>query len=156
MNTLGKILIEEEKVTLDWDDTEGYIINCDKSCSNCCRTYRVKLEDDEFEEFKKKHEGGVEKNCDFSRHGYLKKSYGKCVFLNIRRKCSIYEDRPLLCRTFPLRFEELVKTNNKIVLKIFYNPNECNASLIKSDSKKARELNKDIIKLVFSKYIYKN
>ena len=55
--------------------------------------------------------------------GLKKKSDGLCYFYdNKRKRCSIYNVRPNLCRTFPFSFKILMnkKDSNKQTLKIFY------------------------------------
>jgi Fe-S-cluster containining protein len=43
---------------------------------------------------------------EFSDNGFLRKKDGYCVFLGKDLKCTIYDERPSYCRSFPLYFEE--------------------------------------------------
>ncbi|MBA7504459.1 hypothetical protein ES706_03102 [subsurface metagenome] len=54
--------------------------------------------------------------------GLLKKSTGACIFLNEKKKCKIYNLRPMFCRTFPFTFKvlNLRRSNLKINVQMFY------------------------------------
>lgn len=85
------------------------LISCKKSCTFCCHT-QVSVTSDEAELLAQKVIGGVE--IDINRL-YLQQSVQnnseaffqlkfqdrKCVFLNNAGECSVYENRPSVCRT---------------------------------------------------------
>lgn len=54
--------------------------------------------------------------------GLLKKSTGACIFLDEKKKCKIYNLRPMFCRTFPFTFKvlNLRRSNSKINIQMFY------------------------------------
>lgn len=77
---------------------------CLPGCGLCCH-YKVYLLPDDVERIKR-----VIKNDNFwikdsvqedRVAGYLKRRKGFCIFLNEKRLCSIYPQRPLYCRLYP-------------------------------------------------------
>jgi uncharacterized protein len=82
---------------------------CKQGCSACCHT-QVSVTSDEADLLVLRVEAGVAINLDRLRaqmatkddpREFFKLSYDdrKCVFLNDTDSCSVYEDRPSVCRT---------------------------------------------------------
>ncbi|MFP3946895.1 MAG: YkgJ family cysteine cluster protein [Archaeoglobaceae archaeon] len=78
-------------------------IDC-KNCANCCKSLRVRLDDEDIEEFCT----GVKMNPEEFREQYLVKcETGEYIFKSLPcpflkdNKCSNYEHRPKRCRSFP-------------------------------------------------------
>jgi len=69
-------------------------------CGHCCRLL-VKLSKEDIIRLNKKGES------DFiGKKGYMRQVNGYCKFLNLKRgvaSCSVYDSRPKICRTFPIR-----------------------------------------------------
>ena len=100
------------------DELNEYIFNdpqiktlspCTSGCSACCHT-QVSVNADEAELLASRVENGVEINRDRlmvqvatknSSAAWYALSFEerKCVFLDTENKCSVYEDRPSVCRT---------------------------------------------------------
>jgi Fe-S-cluster containining protein len=73
------------------------------SCTACCRSPHVLVELDQAEA---ERYGGVWSE-ERTRKVLPKKADGSCVYL-IDEKCSIYQDRPLMCRTYDCRHSLMV------------------------------------------------
>lgn len=82
---------------------------CKRGCTACCHT-QVSVTDDEAELLVKRIKSGVKVDQDRLKlqmaagddgDAYYKISYGdrKCIFLDDEGGCSVYEDRPSVCRT---------------------------------------------------------
>ena len=82
---------------------------CKQGCSACCHT-QVSVTSDEADLLVQRIEAGVEINLDRLRlqmatkddsREFFKLSYEdrKCIFLDGSGSCSVYEDRPSVCRT---------------------------------------------------------
>lgn len=69
---------------------------CLPGCGLCC-SYKVALLPGELERIESL---GYQKEY-FSRGGSLQKDNGFCVFLGDDKSCSIYDRRPVFCRSFP-------------------------------------------------------
>ncbi len=77
---------------------------CLPGCSLCCH-YKVYLLPDDVERIKrivKSDNFWIKDSAQEERAvGYLKRRKGFCIFLNKKRLCSIYPQRPLYCRLYP-------------------------------------------------------
>ena len=70
-------------------------------CGRCCSLLRVRLLEDEVKYLTEKYGDVVEY---IENEPYLKHKSDGCIFLtyeNGMAKCTIYEDRPLVCRVYP-------------------------------------------------------
>ena len=74
---------------------------CLENCAMCC-SYKVALLPGEIKRIVKK---GY-RECEFCDDGFLTKKEGYCVFLGKDLKCTIYDERPAFCRSFPFYIEE--------------------------------------------------
>ena len=135
---LGNILITPEDVTLSMENKGDFkdtfpVPDCDKCAEKCCPP-RVaislfdvarfvdkklnKLIAGAFEGYVKlllSDDGG--KDVELSRP-YMAPAASEpkdCVFLDEHRKCSIYEDRPLICRSYPVAIR-IGKDNSKLAV----------------------------------------
>jgi Fe-S-cluster containining protein len=91
-----------------------------KMCGNCCITEEAELMEEEIKTIRNSTD-----RDDFwirdgtARTGYkIKHENGKCVFLNEKRKCSIYSIRPVICRTYPFVLEETEINGRSVMLVI--------------------------------------
>lgn len=78
-------------------------IKCKNNCSNCC-FQAVTITEDEAKLLSSKinndHIIKLKNQKNWSKHEYIKNyPLSKCVFLDESNSCSIYEDRPSICRT---------------------------------------------------------
>lgn len=84
-----------------------HTFKCTK-CGKCCYPAGLSLTSKEYEYFLKMlihHEGLVQDlNPPFT---HILKLKGKCPFLTDKKLCKIYQDRPIVCMSFPLTFEYL-------------------------------------------------
>ncbi len=87
-----------------------------KSTGGCCTDTRFSIHISELEPFKK----AFEQNPSISKGHKLEKFDGDevylydsknnpCIFLNMEKRCSIYEKRPLTCRLYPILWKERSK-----------------------------------------------
>ena len=79
------------------------VYNC-KNCAHqlCCRLLAVDLHDDEKEKYKTHPELIDEKDIGGDCFTCVAvKEDGSCIYLDPTGKCSIYENRPFVCRDFP-------------------------------------------------------
>lgn len=78
------------------------------NCGICCTETEMLLSQKDISRLVKKGFGeNFFVNCD--KHGYaiLKNLDGYCVFYDLEhRRCSVYTDRPLGCRIYPVIFDE--------------------------------------------------
>jgi len=72
-------------------------MNCDQ-CAKCCKEGNISLIYFEFLNLQKM------KKFDYIYDPYFPKMKFPCAFLDKNNKCSIYENRPLICRCFPLKY----------------------------------------------------
>jgi hypothetical protein len=79
-------------------------MNCDGCNAKCCKQEWIEIDQEEFDRLWKI------KHFKYHDFGYLKYIDLPCPFL-LNDKCSIYEQRPRMCRTFPLN-----SRNNSYVL----------------------------------------
>ena len=79
---------------------------CVPGCGRCC-SYRVAVLAGETE-FLRKYGAAVEPpdqasgDAGADTGGYLRRENSRCVFQNRAERCTIYEDRPVYCRLYPL------------------------------------------------------
>ena len=74
---------------------------CLPGCGLCC-SYKVALLPGDLERI----EGLGYQPEFFARDGAMQKTYEFCVFLDDDKRCSIYDGRPGLCRSFPFYLED--------------------------------------------------
>lgn len=79
---------------------------CLEGCGLCC-TYQVPVLAGEtafLEAYREAVVRGKSERADTAPNvaGYLRRENGACVFLNEEKRCTIYADRPIYCRLFPL------------------------------------------------------
>ncbi|MEM2098246.1 MAG: YkgJ family cysteine cluster protein [Candidatus Bathyarchaeia archaeon] len=77
-------------------------------CGVCCRNTEMLLSNADIERLEWK---GYSKNyfARFCRNGYavLQNKHGYCVFYDIeKQRCTVYADRPIGCRIYPVIFDE--------------------------------------------------
>lgn len=83
-----------------------------KRCGNCCSNY-LPLSNKEFNDLKniiKKRK--LKSNKRIFESNY----YHTCPFLNANNKCDIYEDRPMICKSFTCNWD---MSNTKELTKEF-------------------------------------
>lgn len=99
---------QETSALLANPDVRKYV-QCKRSCSACCHT-QVAITEDEAKLLAKLVKEGnpidwsrmfIQAEVGESTEKYYKLTYDqrKCIFLNSSGDCSIYEDRPSVCRT---------------------------------------------------------
>ena len=72
--------------------------SCLQRCGLCC-SYKVHLSEDEVSRINRQSQG------EFVKDSCLSKENGFCCFLDRDSRCTIYEQRPAHCRTFPFYVE---------------------------------------------------
>lgn len=89
-----------------------------KQCGNCCIWCEAEIFKSEIDQIKR-----FTNRDDFwikdkkSTTGYrLKHTDGKCVFLNEKRRCMIYNLRPTICQLFPIVARSSMLKNESILL----------------------------------------
>lgn len=73
-------------------------------CGYCCRfVEKILLVDDLLRLIELGYSGFYEYRDGFYK---LRKTNGKCVFLDVNNACTIYPHRPLSCRIYPFIYDE--------------------------------------------------
>jgi Fe-S-cluster containining protein len=134
----GLFEIEGEKICWVTAFRKGFKWRCKKT-GICCKNQNVMLTNEEIERFPKEFikEGEIKGNKVF----YLKFINEICPFLKQGNICTIYNNRPIKCRHFPLNAG--FGWDNKII--IYFVPQCCNVFL---DDKDAPEIDKKILEQV--------
>ncbi len=102
-------LVDQEMNELFKDPSVNLLTACKKGCAACCHT-QVSVTSDEAEVLAGKIIDGhpinwanlhIQQNAgtDFDQFMQISYQQRKCVFLNEQDMCSIYDDRPSVCRT---------------------------------------------------------
>lgn len=101
--------IDEEIATQFEDDYVRELTQCKKGCSACCHS-QVAITEDEAIQLVDLVERGVEINWtrlwvqakagnDLNKFMQIPYELRGCIFLNDNRECSVYSERPSVCRT---------------------------------------------------------
>lgn len=103
------IEIDKQMQPILQNETVKKLSVCQKGCAACCHT-QVSVTQDEADLLALRASEGVEINSillevqastgNDSKNWYgLEFKHRKCVFLNNKNECMVYEDRPAVCRT---------------------------------------------------------
>ena len=101
--------VDEKMKEVLSDELANKLIQCQKGCTSCCHT-QVSVTQDEAKLLASRVKEGVsvdlrklilQAEAGNSGEEFLKLSHDlrACVFLNEAGQCSVYEDRPSVCRT---------------------------------------------------------
>ncbi|MFN4122421.1 MAG: YkgJ family cysteine cluster protein [Flavobacteriales bacterium] len=91
------------------------------SCANCCKTTSPAIYERDIDRLAKrlrmKPSQFIDKYLDKDQvdHCYVLKS-SPCVFLDAENYCTVYDDRPTACRTYPHTDRKRVTQINKVTL----------------------------------------
>ncbi len=96
----------DQQLEIDFSELEGRTYRCIDSCALCCLCQPELLLDEEarFSADPKLAEGVSRKHISPDVRGAaikLRGAHGSCYFLKDKR-CTIYQDRPHFCRSFPI------------------------------------------------------
>jgi len=105
----GTIQVNTARIEYRTSFCSGLRFRCLPGCGLCCRTYRIPLTEPDLDRLKQvvepeacsritfpnREQGGI---AAFMDNG---KAEG-CCYLDERLRCSVYRNRPLYCRTYPL------------------------------------------------------
>lgn len=96
----------DSTLEIDFSELEGRTYRCIDSCALCCLCQPELLADEEakFSADKRLAEGVSKKHISPDVTGSaikLRGAHGSCYFLKDKR-CTIYQDRPHFCRSFPI------------------------------------------------------
>ncbi|OLS23102.1 MAG: hypothetical protein HeimC3_26520 [Candidatus Heimdallarchaeota archaeon LC_3] len=91
----------------------------------CCVGVRLCIHGDELNPFRLREknnqlpQGHVIKKWDQNKNLFMYISgKDKCLFLNKENKCSIYSERPLVCRTYPVQWKEQEKKRSNLFIDL--------------------------------------
>jgi Fe-S-cluster containining protein len=117
----GTIQVETDRVEYRTSFSSGLRFRCLPECGLCCRTYRIPLTSFDLDRLQEVVEPEACPNIAFADPGqecgtsaFMENGKGKgCCYLDNRLRCSVYGNRPLYCRTYPLirdTYEQLEMT----------------------------------------------
>jgi len=90
------------------------------TCANCCKTTSPAIYERDIDRISKrlkmKPSQFIEKYLNKDDDHYVLK-YSPCVFLDEANYCSIYEDRPMACKTYPHTDRKRVVQINNLTLE---------------------------------------
>jgi Fe-S-cluster containining protein len=90
--------------------SSGLRFRCLPGCGLCCRTYRIPLTESDLVRLKQVVEPEACSTIALAKHeqgggiaAFMENGKGKgCCYLDEDARCSVYDSRPLYCRTYPL------------------------------------------------------
>ncbi|MHA2089372.1 MAG: YkgJ family cysteine cluster protein [Candidatus Kariarchaeaceae archaeon] len=92
---------------------------CINDSGGCCTEVEISIHIDELAPFKERFDAGsapaghtLEIHDDDTKVYLYTSQEDSCMFLNEDTTCGIYEKRPLICRMYPVMWEEKKKTMN--------------------------------------------
>ena len=106
----GSIRVGSDSFGYRTSFSSGLRFRCLPGCGLCCRTYRIPLTESDLVRLKQVVDPEACSTIAFEKHGqggglptFMENGKGKgCCYLDEDALCSVYGNRPLYCRTYPL------------------------------------------------------
>ena len=109
----GTIRVGSESYEYRSSFSSGLRFRCLPDCGLCCRTYRVPLTDFDLDRLQEvvdpaactsiEYTGYTEPGSGVETRAFMENGrMGGCCYLDEDARCSVYGNRPLYCRTYPL------------------------------------------------------
>ena len=105
----GTIQLEKARIEYRTSFSSGLRFRCLPGCGLCCRTYRIALTEPDLDRLKQVVEPEACSTITFSSReegsvaAFMDNGKAEgCCYLDERLRCSVYGNRPLYCRTYPL------------------------------------------------------
>jgi len=104
----GTIRVGSDSFAYRTSFSSGIRFRCLPGCGLCCRTYRIPLMESDLDRLKQVVEPEACSRIAFVKHeqgaaAFMENRKGEgCCYLDEDARCSVYDIRPLYCRTYPL------------------------------------------------------